>query len=57
MQVVKVGSKGQISIPKNILERLGIRKHTLMLVEVARTERSFRAQPACTHSRSTVRSG
>jgi AbrB family looped-hinge helix DNA binding protein len=34
MQVVKVGSKGQVSIPKNILERLGIRKETTMLVEL-----------------------
>lgn len=34
MQVVKVGSKGQVSIPKSILERLGIRKETPMLVEV-----------------------
>ena len=35
MQLVKVGSKGQVSIPKNILERLGIRKETTMLVELA----------------------
>lgn len=34
MQVVKVGSKGQVSIPKSILERLGIRRETPMLVEV-----------------------
>lgn len=34
MQVVKVGSKGQVSIPKSILERLGIRKETPMLVEL-----------------------
>ena len=34
MQVVKVGSKGQLSIPKSILERLGIRKETPMLVEL-----------------------
>jgi len=35
MQLVKVGSKGQVSIPKTILDRLGIRKETPMLVEVA----------------------
>ncbi len=35
MQVVKVGSKGQLSIPKSILERLGIRNETPMLVELA----------------------
>jgi AbrB family looped-hinge helix DNA binding protein len=35
MQVVKLGSKGQVSIPKNILERLGIRNETTMLVELA----------------------
>lgn len=34
MQIVKVGSKGQVSIPKSILDRLGIRKETPMLVEV-----------------------
>lgn len=31
---MKVGSKGQVSIPKSILERLGIRRETPMLVEV-----------------------
>lgn len=35
MQIVTVGSRGQISIPKAILDRLGIRKQTPMLVEVA----------------------
>ena len=34
MQLVKVGSKGQVSIPKSILDRLGIRKETLMIVEL-----------------------
>ena len=34
MQLVKVGSKGQVSIPKAILDRLGIRKETPMLVEL-----------------------
>ncbi len=33
MQLVKVGGKGQVSIPKAILNRLGIRKETPMLVE------------------------
>jgi AbrB family looped-hinge helix DNA binding protein len=35
MQIVTVGSKGQVSLPKAILDRLGIRKQTPMLVEVA----------------------
>lgn len=35
MQVVTVGSKGQLSIPKNILEKLGIRKGTPMLIEAS----------------------
>jgi AbrB family looped-hinge helix DNA binding protein len=34
VQLVKVGSKGQVSIPKAILDRLGIRKETPMLVEL-----------------------
>jgi AbrB family looped-hinge helix DNA binding protein len=34
VQLVKVGSKGQVSIPKAVLDRLGIRKQTPMLVEV-----------------------
>jgi AbrB family looped-hinge helix DNA binding protein len=34
MQIVKVGSKGQVSIPRSILDRLGIRKETPMLVEL-----------------------
>ncbi len=34
MQLVKVGGKGQVSIPKSILERLGIHEQTPMLVEV-----------------------
>lgn len=34
MQLVKVGAKGQVSIPKTILDRLGIRKETPMLVEM-----------------------
>ncbi|MEK7408743.1 MAG: AbrB/MazE/SpoVT family DNA-binding domain-containing protein [Acidobacteriota bacterium] len=34
MQLVRVGSKGQVSIPKAILDRLGIRRETPMLVEV-----------------------
>ena len=34
MQLVKVGGKGQVSIPKTILDRLGIRKETPMLVEL-----------------------
>jgi AbrB family looped-hinge helix DNA binding protein len=35
MQIITVGSRGQVSIPKAILDRLGIRKQTPMLVEVA----------------------
>ncbi len=34
MQLIKVGSKGQVSIPKSVLDQLGIRKETPMLVEV-----------------------
>jgi len=34
VQLVKVGSKGQVSIPRSVLERLGIRERTPMLVEV-----------------------
>ncbi len=34
VQLVKVGSKGQVSIPKAVLDRLGIRKETPMLLEV-----------------------
>ena len=34
MQLVKVGSKGQVSIPKAVLDRLGIREQTPMLVDV-----------------------
>jgi AbrB family looped-hinge helix DNA binding protein len=33
VQLIKVGSKGQVSIPKTILEQVGIRKETPMLVE------------------------
>jgi AbrB family looped-hinge helix DNA binding protein len=36
MQLVKVGSKGQVSIPRAILARLGIQKETPMLVEVTK---------------------
>ncbi len=34
MQLVKVGSKGQVSIPKAVLDRLGIRDQTPMLVDI-----------------------
>ncbi len=34
MQLVKVGSKGQVSIPKAVLDRLGIQEQTPMLVDV-----------------------
>jgi AbrB family looped-hinge helix DNA binding protein len=34
VQLVKVGSKGQVSIPRAILDRLGIQKETPMLVEL-----------------------
>ena len=34
MQLIKVGNKGQVSIPKSVLDQLGIRKETPMLVEV-----------------------
>jgi AbrB family looped-hinge helix DNA binding protein len=34
VQLVKLGSKGQVSIPKSVLERLGIREQTPMLVDV-----------------------
>ena len=34
VQLVRVGSKGQVSIPRAILDQLGIRKETPMLVEV-----------------------
>jgi len=34
VQLVKVGSKGQVSIPKSVLDRLGIREQTPMLVDV-----------------------
>ena len=34
MQLVKVGRKGQVSIPKVVLDRLGIREQTPMLVDV-----------------------
>jgi len=33
METVKLGKKGQISIPKAILERLGLEAETLLLVE------------------------
>jgi AbrB family looped-hinge helix DNA binding protein len=33
METVKLGKKGQISIPKAILDRLGIGAETLLLVE------------------------
>lgn len=34
MQIVKVGPKGQISIPAGILRKLGIQKDTTMLAEI-----------------------
>jgi AbrB family looped-hinge helix DNA binding protein len=34
VQLVKVGSKGQVSIPKVVLDRLGIKEQTPMLVDV-----------------------
>jgi len=34
VQLVRVGDKGQVSIPKAVLDRLGIRTSTAMLVEV-----------------------
>ncbi|MGH8656254.1 MAG: AbrB/MazE/SpoVT family DNA-binding domain-containing protein [Gammaproteobacteria bacterium] len=33
MQVVKLGKKGQVSIPKAVLKRLGLGEDTPMLVE------------------------
>jgi AbrB family looped-hinge helix DNA binding protein len=33
METVKLGKKGQISIPKAVLERLGLEAETLLLVE------------------------
>ena len=33
METIKLGKKGQISIPKAVLERLGLEAETLLLVE------------------------
>ena len=34
MQLVKLGKKGQVSIPKSALKRLGIEPETVLLVDV-----------------------
>ena len=34
METAKLGRKGQLSIPKSVLERLGIQGETLLAVEV-----------------------
>ncbi|WP_424097591.1 AbrB/MazE/SpoVT family DNA-binding domain-containing protein [Moorena producens] len=33
MEVIKLGKKGQVSIPKAILKRLGLEGETMLLVE------------------------
>ncbi|NEP53707.1 MAG: AbrB/MazE/SpoVT family DNA-binding domain-containing protein, partial [Moorea sp. SIO3C2] len=33
MEVIKLGKKGQLSIPKAILKRLGLEGETMLLVE------------------------
>jgi AbrB family looped-hinge helix DNA binding protein len=37
MEVVRLGKKGQVSLPKTVLKRLGLEGETLLLVEVTPT--------------------
>lgn len=45
MEVVKLGKKGQVSIPKSVLTALGLVGDTLLLVETT-TEGGILLQPA-----------
>jgi AbrB family looped-hinge helix DNA binding protein len=45
MNMTRVGKKGQISIPKSMLDRLGIEPETVLLVE-ARDDGSILLRPA-----------
>jgi AbrB family looped-hinge helix DNA binding protein len=45
MNMTRVGKKGQISIPKSVLDRLGIEPETVLLVE-ARDDGSIVLRPA-----------
>jgi len=45
MNMTRVGKKGQISIPKAVLDRLGIEPETVLLVE-ARDDGSILLRPA-----------
>jgi AbrB family looped-hinge helix DNA binding protein len=56
VHLVKVGSKGQVSIPKAILVRLGIRKETAMLVE-ATSEGAIVLRPAGVYPLEIYREG
>jgi bifunctional DNA-binding transcriptional regulator/antitoxin component of YhaV-PrlF toxin-antitoxin module len=37
MDVVRLGKKGQVSLPKPVLQRMGLKGEAFLLVEVART--------------------
>jgi AbrB family looped-hinge helix DNA binding protein len=45
MEVIKLGKKGQVSIPKSILSQLGLSSETLLLVETTQ-EGGILLQPA-----------
>jgi len=45
METAKLGKKGQVSIPKAVLERLGIEAETILLVE-ATSDGSILLRPA-----------
>ena len=45
MEVIKLGKKGQVSIPKSILSQLGLPSETLLLVETTQ-EGGILLQPA-----------
>jgi len=45
METVKLGKKGQISIPKAVLKRLGLEAETLLLVETT-SDGSILLRPA-----------
>lgn len=45
MEVIKLGKKGQVSIPKSILTQLGLPTETLLLVETTQ-EGGILLQPA-----------
>jgi len=48
MNLIKLGKKGQVSIPQGVLRQLGIAPDSPLLVEPPTTARSCCARGACT---------